>query len=663
MNTPPGLLAAACALWGAQTGNWLVAAAAAAALEAPRAIDLRWNVAQAHFNRLSDFCSVLVLAVGAYLYFTFGNPRALLLLFQWLPVLLMPLAAAQAWGTLREVDVAAFVWTLRKSGEEHYAVNLGYPCLAVWVIAAAAARTEGPVFYGGLALLAAWTLWAARPRRYPLAAWALLIALTAGSGYALQGGLHRLQLWLQDVIPEWINASGSRTDPYQSRTDIGHIGDLKQDDAIVLRVRVEGELARPLLLHRASYNNYFAGTWNARGAKLVPRLPEPGARWPIEAAAASGARATVFDYSPRGNPVLSLPRGTVDVTGLEAAGIRVNGLGTVQAELPPGYFSYVAALGPDAAAGAAPGEDDLRVPPSERALLEDVAARLGLAALPPHEAIEAVKRFLADGFTYTTYQRGGRGSRSALADFLLRTKAGHCEYYATATTLLLRAGGVPARYATGFSAQEYSRLENAYVVRVRHAHAWTRAWVGGRWIEIDTTPATWLAAEAAEASWWAPASDLWSWLRFRLARLGAAARDEDKATAIGAGIALLVAFWLGWRLYRQRRLMTFGGRGGARAAGGEALPGADSELFLVERELAGAGFGRAPGETVLAWVGRVGARLPSGADTPALARIARLHYRYRFDPDGLPAPERAELRELARQWLARWPRLKAGRTA
>ena len=246
MNTPAGLLAAACALWGVQTGYWPVAVAAAAALEAPRFVALRWNIEQAHFNRLSDFCSVLVVLVGGYLYFTFGNPRALMLLFQWLPLLLLPLAAAQAWGNLREVDVAAFVWTLRKSGsEEHYALNLGYPCLAVWIVAAAAANTNGPAFYVGLAALVAWALWFARPRRYPVALWIALLVATAGVGYGVHHGLHRTQAWLEAIVPEWIGASGTRTDPYRSRTDLGHIGELKQDDAIVLRVRAEGVLASP----------------------------------------------------------------------------------------------------------------------------------------------------------------------------------------------------------------------------------------------------------------------------------------------------------------------------------------------------------------------------------------------------------------------------------
>ena len=652
MNTPPGLLAAACALWGVQTSNWLIAATAAVLLEAPRVVALRWNIAQAHFNRLSDFCTVLVLAVGGYLYVTYGNTRALMLLFQWLPVLLLPLAAAQSWGNLREVDVAAFMWTLRRAGsEERYAINLGYPCIAVWVVAAAAAHTGGPVFYGGLAVLAGWALWSARPRRYPLVLWIALFVTTVGAGYGLQHGLYRAQAWLEEVVPEWIGASGSRTDPYRSRTDLGHIGDLKQDDAIVLRVRPHGEHGRPLLLHRASYNAYFGGTWSARNAPLVARLPDAGASWSLARDAAPGARVTVFDYSPRGNPVLSLPRGTVELDGLEALGLRLNALGTIQAELPPGYFSYVATIG-SAGIEAAPREDDLRVPASESKLFLEIAREIGLAGLAPAGVTDVVKRYFAAGFAYTTYQKTGTAGRSALADFLRRSKAGHCEYYATATVLLLRAGGVPARYATGFSAQEYSRLEDAYIVRVRHAHAWVKAWVDGQWIEIDTTPATWAAAEERDASWWAPLSDLWSWLRFKLSQLNTGASSEERTAAVAAGVALLVALWFGWRLYRQRGLMMFGRRG-KRETGVARMAGTDSELLLVEREMAKAGLGRADDETTLAWIARVRSKLP---DASGLAHIVELHYRYRFDPVGLPPAERAQLRELALQWLARWSR-------
>jgi transglutaminase-like putative cysteine protease len=652
MNTPPGLLACACALWGAQTGYWLIAAVAAIALEAPRVVHLRWDITQAHFNRLTDFCSVLIVAVAGYLYVTFGNPRALMLLFQWLPVLLTPVALAQAWGNLPKVGVAAFVWTLRKgdSGRQP-ALNLGHPYLAIWVIAAAASNARGPVFFAGLAALVAWALWTARPRRSSVVLWVVLVGLSAAGGYGLHHGLNRMQAWIEDLVPEWLAASGSRTDPYKSRTDLGHIGSLKQDDAIVLRVRAPG---RPgsLLLHRASYNGYFDGTWSARNAPLVARLPEHGTRWPLRYAPAEAERVTVFDYSPRGNPVLSLPSGTVELSGLEALSLKVNALGTVQAESPPGYFSYVATVSRAAGIEAAPDDDDLRLPQGDQPLFKGVAQRLGLAGLAADETAAAVRRYFADGFGYSLYRQGGPIGRSALADFLERSRSGHCEHFATATVLLLRAAGVPARYATGFSAQEYSRLEDAYLVRVRHAHAWARVYVGGRWIDLDTTPATWAAIENETASWWSPLADLWSWTRFRLSQLGGAG-GEERTTLIMIGAALLVGLWFGWRLYRQRQLMVYGKRG--PAAGGNApAQGTDSELYLLERALAQAGLGRAPGETVLMWLSRIEARLPEELRGAGAGEIAALHYRYRFDPAGLTSAERERLRERTLAALTLW---------
>src|SRR5262249_1178703 len=148
--------------------------------------------------------------------------------------------------------------------------------------------------------------------------WVGLLVLAASAGYGGQLGLARLQAWLEESVPDWIVASGARTDPYRSRTDLGHIGELKMDDAIVLRVRPDRELSVPLLLHRASYNGYFGATWLAQNAPLVPRLPEAPTRWAFGRGSGNTARVVVYDYSPRGNPVLSLPSGTVEVLGLAA---------------------------------------------------------------------------------------------------------------------------------------------------------------------------------------------------------------------------------------------------------------------------------------------------------------------------------------------------------
>jgi transglutaminase-like putative cysteine protease len=652
MNTLPGLLAGACALWAFQTGYWLVALAAAIALEAPRVVALRWELEQRHFNRLSDLCVVLIASTGVLLYFSYGNPRGLLLVFEWMPLLTLPLALAQAWGSLREVDLTAFAWTMRRgAASERVTINLGYPDLAVWVAGAAAANTRGHAFYFALAALAAWALWGVRPRRYPLALWAALIGAAVAAGYGIHHGLYSLQAWIEDVVPEWIAMSGSRTDPYLSRTALGSIGELKDDDSIVLRVRIEGALELPLLLHRSSYNTYVDRSWIAQIAPLVPGAP--GARRPARGEAAPQARVTVYDYSPHGNPVLSLPRDTVALRGIDTSSLRENSLGTVQADLTPGYFDYVAVVSRGARVEGVPSKQDLRIPPGEQRLFHRIANRLGLPGLPPEQAVATVERYFARGFRYTLYLKGSRPGLSAIDDFLLRTHAGHCEYFATATVLLLRAAGIPARYATGFSVDEYSSLERAYIVRLRDAHAWARAYVGDRWIDVDTTPPTWIQAEARAASaWWVPAYDLWAWLTFRSSQLGAGAQGQQHMTALAAGAALLIALWLAWRLSRARRLMRSGRR--SRGAGETPVPqGADSEFYLIERRLERLGLGRLPAETTMAWLARVRGRLPAGADADALLQIARLHYRYRFDPEGLPGPERARLRESVARWLRR----------
>ncbi len=56
-------------------------------------------------------------------------------------------------------------------------------------------------------------------------------------------------------------------------------------------------------------------------------------------------------------------------------------------------------------------------------------------------------------------------------------------------------------------------------------------------------------------------------------------------------------------------------------------------------------------EATTEWLTRlIGEPGPEAAD---LRELARLHYRHRFDPEGLPPAERDALRALAHAWLAR----------
>lgn len=67
-------------------------------------------------------------------------------------------------------------------------------------------------------------------------------------------------------------------------------------------------------------------------------------------------------------------------------------------------------------------------------------------------------------------------------------KKGFCEHYASASALLLRAAGVPARIAVGFLGGEWNPVGGFQVVTRADAHAWVE-WLDerGLWRRFDAT--------------------------------------------------------------------------------------------------------------------------------------------------------------------------------
>ena len=77
-----------------------------------------------------------------------------------------------------------------------------------------------------------------------------------------------------------------------------------------------------------------------------------------------------------------------------------------------------------------------------------------------------------------------------VADYLLfKTRRGYCDYYATAMVVMLRAAGVPARYASGYATGAYDYTRRAYAVTARDGHAWVEVYFPAYgWIEFEPTP-------------------------------------------------------------------------------------------------------------------------------------------------------------------------------
>ena len=64
-----------------------------------------------------------------------------------------------------------------------------------------------------------------------------------------------------------------------------------------------------------------------------------------------------------------------------------------------------------------------------------------------------------------------------IEDFVTKHPQGHCEYFATALTLMLRSQEIPARMVVGFKCDEWNPVGGYYQVRQLHAHTWVEAYL------------------------------------------------------------------------------------------------------------------------------------------------------------------------------------------
>ena len=92
----------------------------------------------------------------------------------------------------------------------------------------------------------------------------------------------------------------------------------------------------------------------------------------------------------------------------------------------------------------------------------------------------------ANGFTYSLDVPVGP-TDDPLVNFL-DNQRGYCEQYATAMAIMLRAVGVPARVAIGFT--QGSRVaDGSYQISSNDAHAWVEVpFESSGWVEFDPTP-------------------------------------------------------------------------------------------------------------------------------------------------------------------------------
>ena len=104
-----------------------------------------------------------------------------------------------------------------------------------------------------------------------------------------------------------------------------------------------------------------------------------------------------------------------------------------------------------------------------------------------YQKAQLLEQHLRTQYAYSFASITESQGQTPLTKFLFEDKQGHCEYFASAMTIMLRTLDIPARLVTGFSATTRNPLTGYFDIRAIDGHAWTEAWIDGRWVTFEPT--------------------------------------------------------------------------------------------------------------------------------------------------------------------------------
>jgi len=315
------------------------------------------------------------------------------------------------------------------------------------------------------------------------------------------------------------------------------------------------------------------------------------------------------------------------------------------------------------------GETFLQLPSMDERILELTQSLTGPLE-GQFEKARAIEDHLRGRCGYSLSLSGTPNKEDPLAAFLFEVREGHCEYFASAMTVMLRQAGIPARLVNGFAAGTYNSLARAWTVRQRNAHSWVEAYFEPYgWVEFDPTPAappethsavTRFVTDFLDAIniWWAEDIvnyDFWkqyrliAGVRMRARQTGLrvlaflegiyenAHRKWEQAApkrwilipVLGALLALAVVVYMlkRGRLLRLSRILRRLRSSLVRIDRGSEITGFYSEALVL---LKGHGLIRKPGETPLEFANSLMDH-PVG---PPLSALTQIYHQVRFGGTG-----------------------------
>jgi transglutaminase-like putative cysteine protease len=318
------------------------------------------------------------------------------------------------------------------------------------------------------------------------------------------------------------NMQPSLMSGFTDDVELGQIGEIKKNATVVMRVKTGQPVGYPRLRWRGIALSTFDGkrwtTHNHHAEALVPDAsgwiyvgdpaqpqddPVIGLRYEIllQPVATDAVFAPANAISLRGNfSGESSNAGWTSRRSYLFRDFSGSFYNPFRSYAPVRYYGYsrLPALKPAKLRTAAteyPGEISalyLQLPALD-ARIPELSKTVTTRAPTPYDKAVAIESYLRSRYTYTLNLTGKPGD-DPLAHFLFETRAGHCEYFASAMTIMLRTLGVASREVNGFLPGEFNDLAGDYIVRASDAHSWVEVYFPGNgWVTFDPTPS--VAAE------------------------------------------------------------------------------------------------------------------------------------------------------------------------
>jgi hypothetical protein len=314
---------------------------------------------------------------------------------------------------------------------------------------------------------------------------------------------------------------------FSDRVELGRIGTLKLSDAVVMRVKTDrpaSELPANLRWRGLALDHFDGKSWRCTDRKRTA-IPTQGGFYKLEDSTQGTdwlnqtffVEALSADVIFAARKALAISRDAGVLRRDSAENLHGSGVGSQKLRYT--VISDLIRPDPTNIVDFAPIPEAILNRylqlPYRNQRVADLAERVTGGCSTRYAKALALEMHLRSNYRYSLRLRGAAQGKDPVAAFLFDAKKGHCEYFASAMTVMLRQIGIPARLVNGFRSGEYNPIGGNRIVRQRHAHSWVEAYFPPYgWVEFDPTPPDPVSAKRGIAlfvSNLADALDLWWW--------------------------------------------------------------------------------------------------------------------------------------------------------